>query len=63
MTLYPEVQEKAHQELDYVLGPDRLPSFDDRPQLPYVEAIVKEVHRWMPIAVMGVYSAPEIDPL
>ena len=60
MTLYPDVQKKAQQEIDAVVGTDRLPSFDDRHNLPYVCALVSEVMRWQPIVPMGkcTYSAP-----
>ncbi|KAJ7671884.1 cytochrome P450 [Mycena rosella] len=54
LSLYPEVQKKAQEELDSVVGPDRLPSFDDRPNLPYLNAIVTEIHRWNPVAPLGV---------
>jgi hypothetical protein len=37
----PSVVEKAHEELDRVVGPDRTPTFDDEPHLPYIRAIVK----------------------
>lgn len=53
MTVYPEVQRKAQVELDKVIGRSRLPSFEDRANLPYIEAIVKEVHRWLPVAALG----------
>ncbi|KAI0820804.1 cytochrome P450 [Trametes gibbosa] len=43
---HPEVVQKAQQELDGVLGTDRLPSFQDRPRLPYIDCIIKEVLRW-----------------
>ncbi|KAG2039206.1 cytochrome P450 [Suillus americanus] len=46
MTLFPDVQKKAQVEIDAVVGPDRLPSFADRPSLPYIEALAKEVLRW-----------------
>ena len=45
MSLYPEVQKKAQQEIDAVVGSDRLPDFADRDSLPYVDAIMKEVMR------------------
>ena len=45
MLLYPEVQMKAQKELDVVVGRDRLPEFSDRPSLPYINAILKEVIR------------------
>ncbi|KAH7890379.1 cytochrome P450 [Phlebopus sp. FC_14] len=53
MLLYPQVQAKAQAELDCVIGPGRLPDFNDRPLLPYVSAIVKEVLRWNPVAPLG----------
>jgi cytochrome P450 len=55
MALYPEVQKKAQAELDQVLG-GRLPEFNDRPNLPYINAILKECIRWQPAAPLGTYS-------
>ncbi len=46
MQLYPDVQRKAQAEIDAVVGPDRMPTFADRPNLPYVDAMVKEILRW-----------------
>ena len=43
MLLYPDIQRKAQQEVDRVVGRDRLPDFSDEPSLPYVTALVKEV--------------------
>lgn len=45
MVMNPEVVKKAQEEIDRVVGHDRLPSFSDRPNLPYVEAVCKEVLR------------------
>ena len=53
MALFPEVQRKAKEEIDRVVGTDRLPTFADRAQLPYVDAVVKETLRWHPVAPMG----------
>ncbi|KAJ9647671.1 hypothetical protein H2204_000301 [Knufia peltigerae] len=53
MTVYPEVQKKAREEIDRVIGPDRLPTVADREKLPYINATVKEVLRWQPVAPMG----------
>ena len=50
MVLHPEVMHRAQQEIDSVIGHDRLPSFGDVDDLPYVSAIVKEVLRWRPVA-------------
>ncbi|KAH9476141.1 Cytochrome P450 monooxygenase COX2 [Psilocybe cubensis] len=53
MVLYPEVQKKAHAELDAVLGGKRLPDFDDRPSLPYINAMVMESMRWNQVTPLG----------
>ncbi|KAI0316363.1 cytochrome P450 [Amylostereum chailletii] len=54
MTLFPEAQKKAQAEIDAVIGHDRLPCMADRPNLPYVEALVSEVLRWGPVGPMGI---------
>lgn len=46
MTLYPRVMKKAQQELDSVVGTAQLPTFADRPSLPYLEAVFTELTRW-----------------
>lgn len=46
MVLNPRVFKKAQQEIDSVVGNQRLPSFSDRPSLPYVEAVMSETFRW-----------------
>ncbi|KAF8880416.1 cytochrome P450 [Infundibulicybe gibba] len=38
----PGVQRKAQDEIDAVIGNDRLPELRDRPSLPYVEALYRE---------------------
>ena len=53
MMIHPEVQKKAQQEIDRVIGADRLPTFSDREHLPYLECILKESLRWYPAAPMG----------
>lgn len=55
--LYPTVMEEAQEELDRVVGTERLPGFEDRDQLPYVAAIVKEVLRWRPVSAGGIPHA------
>lgn len=54
MTLFPEVQFKAQEEIDRVVGNKRLPNVQDRTNLPYIDAIVKEILRWHPVAPIGV---------
>ncbi|KAG1733732.1 cytochrome P450 [Suillus lakei] len=59
MTLYPEVQKKAQEELDSVIGSDRLPSFVDRSSLPYLEALFTELLRWHSPAPITARNAKE----
>ena len=54
MALHPECQERAQREIDEVVGHDRLPEMTDRPELPYVNAVLKETMRWCPITPQGV---------
>ena len=53
MSLYPDAQRKAREELDTVIGPTRLPTLADRPNLPYINALVKELLRFAPVVPMG----------
>lgn len=53
MLVYPEVQKKAQQEIDRVIGNDRLPDFSDKESLPYVYATVWESIRWKQGAPLG----------
>jgi cytochrome P450 len=44
---------RAWEELDRVVGTERAPTWTDEPNLPYIRAIIKEVLRWRPVAVLG----------
>ena len=46
MALNPEVVKKAQEELDRVVGKGALPDFSHKDNLPYIDALVKEVFRW-----------------
>ncbi|OSD07442.1 cytochrome P450 [Trametes coccinea BRFM310] len=54
ISLHPQVMAKAQAELDAVVGPDRLPDFDDRDALVYLNATVKEALRWHNVVPLGV---------
>lgn len=53
MLHYPDVMRKAQAELDKVVGPERVPGFEDRDRLPYLKALINEILRWRPIAILG----------
>jgi len=53
MTLHPDFQRRAQAEIDSVTGGTRLPQYEDRQSLPFVDALVKEVLRWNPVVPGG----------
>ncbi|KAG8213046.1 cytochrome P450 [Butyriboletus roseoflavus] len=54
MLQHPEVQERAQAEIDMVVGTNRLPNFDDRPNLPYIEATFMETLRMYPVVPLAI---------
>jgi hypothetical protein len=54
MSLFPDVQKRAQEELDRVVGNSRLPVSFDKPSLPYIWATVQETHRWHPVVPMAI---------
>ncbi|KIJ57218.1 hypothetical protein M422DRAFT_148860 [Sphaerobolus stellatus SS14] len=67
LILRPDIQKRAQLELDSVVGsPDspefRLPTWEDRPRTPYLQALIKEILRWNPASGTGVpHSVMEDD--
>jgi hypothetical protein len=58
---FPEFIPKAQKELDGVVGPDRLPAFEDLEKLPYLQAVVEENFRWRHLAPSGIPHATSAD--
>ena len=48
MILNPGAMKKAQEELDRVVGKGELPDFSHKDDLPYIDALVKELLRWSP---------------
>ena len=64
MMNHPEVQQRAQSEIDRVVGQKRLPDFEDRASLPYVDAILRETMRWHPVVPSSFcLDAWFLDPL
>jgi cytochrome P450 len=62
LLLFPDVQPRAQAEIDAIIGPGRLPELEDKPRLPYLNAVLKEVLRWRPIGPVGLpHMASEED--
>uniref|UniRef100_A0A0W0ETD1 Cytochrome P450 n=1 Tax=Moniliophthora roreri TaxID=221103 RepID=A0A0W0ETD1_MONRR len=61
MVLHQEVFKKAQEEMDRIIGVDRLPTSEDRDSLPYLESVIKETLRQMESARLmedDIYSTP-----
>lgn len=61
MIIFPDAQRKAQEEIDRAVGNDRLPSFEDRHNLPFVSGVVKEAWRWNPVGPMGLAHRADED--
>ncbi|TVY25635.1 Cytochrome P450 monooxygenase [Lachnellula hyalina] len=61
MTLFPETAKKAQEELDRVIGSERMPDFEDEKQLPYIRSMIKETLRWRAVNKFGMTHATSED--
>ncbi|XP_077166725.1 cytochrome P450 2J2-like [Paroedura picta] len=61
MMVFPDIQEKCHEELDAVLGSNPCIKYEDRDRLPYTNAVIHEVQRFANVVPLGVPHAPIKD--
>ncbi|KAI0052367.1 CyP450 monooxygenase [Auriscalpium vulgare] len=54
LALHPDVQARAQAEIDAVTGGERMPTFEDRANLPYTSALSRELLRWRVATPTGV---------
>ena len=57
----PDVQQRLHQELDQVIGPDRLPELEDKKNLPHLEATITETLRLSSLLSLSVPHKTTVD--
>ena len=63
LAMHPEVQQKAAEEISRVVGKDSLVRLGDRPNLPYIQALVQDLIRFSDIHPIGVLHSPSEDTL
>ncbi|THH07845.1 hypothetical protein EW145_g3103 [Phellinidium pouzarii] len=54
MVLNPVVARMGQAEIDCIIGNERLPAFEDKGLLPYIDYILKELLRWKPPIPLGI---------
>lgn len=60
MTVHQDVQKRAQDEIMSLLGSSRLPTLEDQHRLPYIEALIREIHRYNPVVNLVSHS-PLVD--
>ncbi|KAG6918155.1 hypothetical protein DXG01_016140 [Tephrocybe rancida] len=63
MVVNVEAQKKAQDEIDSIVGNKRLPDLSDRQNMPYLEAIYREVMRWRPVLPLGLSHVVSEDDI
>lgn len=63
MLINPQAQQKAFEEIQRVTGTHRLPTFEDRESLPYVECVYKETLRWASVSPLSRFMRSANFPL
>ncbi|XP_072014939.1 vitamin D 25-hydroxylase-like [Amphiura filiformis] len=51
----PMVQDRIHREIDTVVGRNRLPKLADKPYLPYIQALIAELHRIISLVPLSIF--------
>ncbi|XP_040298666.1 cytochrome P450 2C5-like [Bufo bufo] len=58
---HPDVEEYIHQEIEKVIGRNRAPCIEDRSRMPYMDAVIHEIQRFIDLAPLGLPHAVTRD--
>ncbi|KAK7032159.1 hypothetical protein VNI00_013333 [Paramarasmius palmivorus] len=61
LAAFPDAQRKAQEEMDRVVGHERLPMLQDINDLPYIQALIQEAHRFYPVAPLALPHGASAD--
>ncbi|XP_063927453.1 cytochrome P450 4C1-like [Zophobas morio] len=63
LALHPDIQDQVDEEVLRVLGPEKIPDFQDLPSLKYTELVIKETMRLFPPNIFMARDVQEDLPL